>query len=312
MKFAKYSDIENSYRDKYINHVVRNTVPPSMKWMVSEKIDGANFAFYCDGKIVKTASRNQFVGDEFFGCKEVVDRHHDRVIQIANDIITDTRCSHIIIYGELHGPGIQNKINYGPEKDFRLFDIKFCFEDRYVMLSQFNITRFGKTYGIKIAPVLARGLTLDEALQFPNDGISTIFECTEDNIMEGVVIKPDIAYYEHNGSQIMIKNKNAKFSEDKKKKQKKEVILTPEQQAILDVIDQYITNNRFDALMSKQPWGKNQFGDFLRAFNHDVMTEVMKDHPGLFGDIEKPERKVVSKIANGRASVLCRKFLELV
>lgn len=60
MEFKKFSSLENTYRQNLIDKV-QYEGKDGGAWIVTEKIHGANFSFWCDGIEVKTASRTQFV-----------------------------------------------------------------------------------------------------------------------------------------------------------------------------------------------------------------------------------------------------------
>jgi Rnl2 family RNA ligase len=310
MRFTKYTSIENAYREKFLEQV-RNTVPGNEIWFVTEKIDGANFAFYSDGEDVKVASRNQFVDGTFYGCQEVIDRYSETARKISLDIMA-APCDYVIFFGELYGPGIQGKVNYGPEKDFALFDIVmvkgetigFIKQDVFSTKSSFLID------GFKTAPSMGE-MSLEEALKVPVDGKSLVFpEAEGENKMEGVVIKPGFARLTRGGSRIIIKNKNPEFAErEHAKKVKKEIVLSEEQQKALDFLDEFITQNRFDNLFGKQPWNMREFGRFIGEFNKDAIEDANKDSEVLM-ELEKKDRKTVTKMFNSRVAKFCRPFLE--
>jgi len=54
------------------------------KWRVTEKINGANFSYYCDGKIIKYAKRTNFLDDntDFFNYKYCVQKYNDMVMKL--------------------------------------------------------------------------------------------------------------------------------------------------------------------------------------------------------------------------------------
>ena len=74
MQFTKYSSIENSYREKYINQIIEQGYA-NEEFVVSSKTDGANFSFIYDGKEVEVASRTQIVDGTFFNCQLVIDKY---------------------------------------------------------------------------------------------------------------------------------------------------------------------------------------------------------------------------------------------
>jgi len=64
MKFTKYSSIENTYRKKEIEKIYINGFADNkIKWIVTEKIHGANFSFISDGKKVIAAKRTSILNN---------------------------------------------------------------------------------------------------------------------------------------------------------------------------------------------------------------------------------------------------------
>ena len=81
------------------------------------------------------------------------------------------------------------------------------------------------------AKTLFRG-TLAECLKHPNGFQSKIAEwlglpAIEDNICEGIVIRPVTPMYLRNGSRVLIKSKNERFAERKSVKKRNKLLPTP-------------------------------------------------------------------------------------
>ena len=74
----------------------------------------------------------------------------------------------------------------------------------------------------------------------------------KDNICEGVIIKPVMPQFLHNGSRIIIKNKNAKWSEKSKVKTKggKQVKLSDKAETLLLELERFINPNRLTNVIS--------------------------------------------------------------
>jgi len=307
MKFKKYNSITNAYNSKFITQI-KNSVPENERWFITEKIDGANFAFYSDGKEVKVASRNQFVDGTFYNCQEVIDRYSEPAIAESAQLIADSDCDYVIFYGELYGPGIQKRVDYGPDKNFALFDVVLIWDDSERYLPQEFLSQIP---GFATPPGFG-GATLEEGMKHPNDHKSCVFlDASGPNQMEGVVLKPNITRFNNGGKRLIIKNKNASFSE-RVKKPKKTVELSGEQGEILTRLEEYITQTRYDNLFGKQPWELKDFGKFLGAYNQDIFTDAREDEPDIFDCLLKDERKQVTKIFNGKVAAFCRQFLASV
>ena len=277
MKFKKYTSTENSYRDKYIA-ILREYGFDNVPWVAHEKIDGANFSFITDGKTVAVASRNQLVDGGFYHCQQVIDKYTEKVQYLKNIHFADAK--QIQIYGELFGKGIQNKIFYTDEKDFMAFEIQV---DGVVVNADIAAGLL-TIVGIPTPPSFGVFESMDAALEIPCVFISRVFDeiftgesvCQYElgeNDAEGLVLKPVAPVYLNCGGRVILKNKNPKFREKKKKKK------TPSApNPWIDIADQYVTENRLDAILSKEGELTNKdFGKIIRLMCNDVIDDMIKD-----------------------------------
>lgn len=148
----KYCSIENHYRKEWIEKV-RETLKffkkEDAKFVVSEKIHGANFQFYVTEdqktkeKIIKIGKRKSLVTpkDKFFtfGVNKIRKTCDKKVIQLY-DLLKKQypKLTQIILFGELYGgeyPGfereakpVQKYLYYCPEFDFYPFDLRIIEE----------------------------------------------------------------------------------------------------------------------------------------------------------------------------------------
>lgn len=111
------------------------------------------------------------------------------------------------VYGEFFGPGIQKGVYYGDEKDFRIFDIMVD----GVLFPPHLAQGFVKDLPVDYVPVVGYIVGLENTLQFNSEFNSTLAD-KEDNLCEGVVIRPEQHnYYNRLGSIFIIKKKNETF-----------------------------------------------------------------------------------------------------
>ena len=78
------------------------------------------------------------------------------------------------------------------------------------------------------------------------------------------------------GSRVIIKKKNEEFFENKKMPKSKPdrfVDYLKDEETIAP----YINENRFDAVFSKEPYVKENFGAFIKAYAQDVVEDAAKD-----------------------------------
>lgn len=283
MKFQKYPSLENHYREKFINSIRMNPEAMSEIWQVQEKIHGTNFSFWSDGDTVKVASRTQFVDGRFYNCQEVIDRYTSNVLDIVNHLLnglikTPNPIETVAIFGELYGDGVQKGIKYKDSKDFIAFDTLLNFSDgTYAFLDERRNSYLFSIYDISQAPTLFRG-SFEECLTYENEFNSTIAGI-DDNVAEGVVIKPFIPLFNHQGKRLIIKSKNTKWSEKQREKTKKKPhrLDHPLQPTIIE----YINTNRVDAVLSKmggiEALDVKDFGKLLGLVSSDVVEDLIKD-----------------------------------
>lgn len=306
MQFKKFSSLENTYRTNLIEKVIEEGIPTD-NWIVTEKVDGANFSFWCDGEQVKVASRNQFVDGTFYGCQEVIDRIAPKILLFCSDYDTQ-----IVIYGELYGDGIQKRVNYG-DKSFIAFDVH-CVNSNTPVDKEFAIA-LCERIGIPFAPVLFRG-SFEECLAVTNTFKSHLTPEFHDgaNTAEGVVIEPVTPAWFRNGDRVYFKNKSEKFSErssEKKNKQEtkvsEELSLSEASQGVLHNLTSYVTDSRVVSVISKI--GKVGTKDFQRILGltvQDAIEDYEKDTEVNVRDVCGDEWKAVLKMLNGLSAHVVR------
>ena len=80
------------------------------KWVVTEKIHGANFSFHTDGEVVRVARRRDFLeeNENFFNCHTAtfMETYPDKVRKIHGLVIerfSEKEIDQVSVYGELFG-----------------------------------------------------------------------------------------------------------------------------------------------------------------------------------------------------------------
>jgi Rnl2 family RNA ligase len=259
VEFSQYSSIENSYRDKEIEQV-RSHGFDKVEWVATEKVHGANFGLWpIDGQ-VRPSKRSSFADGAFYGCQAIVEGLTPKILSLG-----------FAVYGEIFGSGIQKGVDYGGKR-FAAFDIwtgeNFLDYDDFVALCD--------KHGIERCVEIARGnfddlLAIDPA--FPTK-MSVVEGCVD--IAEGFVMKPIKAVRLGNGSRVILKKKSPGFSEQSRgPKVKVEVILTENQQELLDNAVTYVTMAKLDCVLSKMDDPK--FPEVLGAMLQDIYEELGKD-----------------------------------
>lgn len=273
MEFHKFSSLENTYRQNIVDKIVYEGKNTGM-WLVTEKLHGANFSFWCDGNEVKVASRTQFVDGTFFNCQKVINKHSDDILKFHNK--TFPVGTVVSIYGELYGKGVQKEIEYG-ELRFSAFDVRVNGEPLHKVAAIAMIEQIG----IKFSPIIHSG-SFEECIQINNTFRSkeTPEDFEGDNYAEGLVIEPFIPARFNNDNRIYLKNKSEKFTEKKTKTAKIPTNMTmpDEVTALLNDVSEYITENRVNNVISKI--GKVTNKDFAKVAGllvQDAVEDYEKD-----------------------------------
>lgn len=329
MKFNRYSSIENSYRTKFLNKINELDVSKE-EFIVTEKIHGSNFSVWYDGSEFEFAKRSQFLkSDNFFNYQEAMKEVMPRIRKLYLAIKRDWKTAGTIsIYGELFGghyphkdveklpfKQIQKGVAYTNQIGFYAFDL---FIDGSLQEIDFA-NKYFEEVNLFHAKTLFRG-SLDDCLKYPNDFQSTIpalfgLPEIEDNVCEGVVIKPNKPLFLYSGSRIIIKNKNEKWTEKSNVKREKKVInLTEDEQKILDVYLSFITENRLKNVISKVGLvTQKDFGKLMGLFQKDAYDDFIKDNSKEYLDLDKDKQgKIKREFGKTCAELIRKNFLDII
>ncbi|WP_426480754.1 RNA ligase, Rnl2 family [Chryseobacterium sp. R2ACT005] len=325
MIFKTYNSIENAYQARVIEQIRMQGFGDEV-FIVQEKVHGANFSFFTDGKEIKIAKRTAFIekDEKFFNAHQMLERYKKNVIEVFQKVKTiypDVET--VVIYGELFGGGykhnevepvkdavkVQKGIEYAPHNEFYAFDIKL---NGITYLDTDVVNQIFEETGFFYAKILFQG-TLEDALKFPNVFNSKIpawlgLPELENNMCEGTIVKTLKTKYFGNGARIILKNKNEKWVEKSKMVKKegktvqKQVHFSDKAQEIWEEIQKYATVNRLNNVVSKigefQP---KMIGKVIGLFSQDILEDFQKDFPAAFTAIEKDEQKKINKKLNSLA-----------
>jgi Rnl2 family RNA ligase len=321
MIFKTYNSIENAYQTRVIDQIRMQGFWDEV-FIVQEKVHGANFSFFTDGNEIKIGKRTAFIekDEKFFNAHQILERYRKNVIQVfekVKKIHSDVET--IVIYGELFGGGYKHKevepvkdavkvqkgIDYTPHNEFYAFDIKL---NGTTYLDTDLANEIFEETGFFYAKILFQG-TLEEALKFPNDFDSKIpvwlgLPKIESNMCEGTIVKTLKTRYFGNGSRVILKNKNEKWTEKSKMVKKdrpvqKEVNFSEKAQNIWEEIKKYATTNRLNNVISKiGEFEPKMIGKVIGFFAKDILEDFEKDFPDVFTTIEKEEQKRINKKLN--------------
>jgi len=331
--FKKWADIENHYRSKYINKFFI-TYPDLYKetYHMTEKIDGANFSIIlAPHEVVKFAKRSSILNhdDKFYDYKSVFfpnseSINYDKKVSILiksllYDYASQNNCT-VQLIGELFGKGIQKRIYYGEGKYWKWFatyvDGKLLsLKEELDLVNSIGFTWEDIT-DIRVPLIGTFKLSKDETFEervndinLKRNSLLTPTDYKEDNLLEGVVIRPWHDYYIGH-DKFIIKYKNEEFKDiNKPKKKRSKVQVSKEIQNIIDTIIGYVSENRTQDLFSKQGEIEepSQLGTYIKLYLKDVYNDFNKDFS--LENFRKEDKKFINKKLTNKIVQELRKYL---
>lgn len=335
--FKKYVEIENSYRQKYINDFFeRHPEAINTTYIIQEKIDGCNISFIfswneeLDDYELQVAKRSGVIkeNEKFYDIQTTLNREDIKLFiseikrRLKTDVVTKN-AKNITLYGEYYGPGIQKRIDYGDKKSFIFFDM--ALDGKYVDINTFEYIIFPlKNLGFEhlFSKILFYG-AFEECLNYNTSFNSKIGPDPDSkelhNECEGVVIKQFMyptfePFYDQYGHQdiFYIKIKNEKFNEKMKVKHKKR----PEKMSedfyeTQTLFESYLTENRLLGIFSKEGMIQSQkeIGKYIKLMTEDAKKDFMKDHGDLMSN-DKLTEKEKKKIFSSSGKIVSKLIME--
>ncbi|MDF1695574.1 MAG: RNA ligase family protein [Saprospiraceae bacterium] len=314
--FKKYNSIENSYRSEFLARIQGHDLWDK-PYVVQEKAHGSNISFYTEDGITFQACKRsgQLREDEsFYNHQFLLERYKDKFVSIWESVVqSKPELTHLSIFGEVIGGNyphddvprsttakkVQKGILYCPHNEFYGFDI--LIDGNHYLDVEWANTLFEDS-GLLYAKTLFEG-SLDDCLAYPNEFNSLIpgwlgLPDIGENICEGVIIKPKETSYFHNGTRVILKNKNEKWAE-KVRFSRVIKIGAPDSEKVVqlkEAILTYVTENRLQNVLSKEgELSPKDIGRILGLFNKDVVEDFLKDYSTAYDSLEKSEQKSIKK-----------------
>lgn len=329
--FKKYTSIENTYREEFLDRIKGHGFWED-EFVVQEKVHGANLSYWTtNGEDFHSAKRTaELLPDErFYNHQLILEEIKPKLQNIWLDLKNDLEdLNQLTIFGEIIGGDyphedvkkdkkaimVQKGIFYSPHNHFYAFDILVNLTT-YLDVEVAN--RYFEKHDLLHAKTIFRG-NITDCLNYPNDFHSTLPKTLNlpeitPNVVEGTIIKPVKTRRFNNGVRVILKNKNEKWSENKKYP-KRIKVQAPVPEKILklqEAIATYVTENRLNNVVSKiGEVSDKDYGKVLGMFNKDVIEDFLKDYGHLTEELEKKELKLVTKSFIKIASTLVRKKVE--
>ncbi|WP_143307509.1 RNA ligase family protein [Chitinophaga vietnamensis] len=290
-----------------------------LKWVVTEKIHGANFSFVYEDRQLRYAKRKDYLkwNDDFFGFQTVAVKMEEQMTSLFEQLKQDIPAQRYIVYGELFGgkyphpevaadeqvQAIQTGVYYSPVIQFCAFDIAVeTAEGIKNYLDYDHAIKYFERFGIFYAKVLFSG-KLNEVLNFNtriDSGIPSQLHlpALTPNLIEGVVVKP-LSHSSIPGlaSRPVIKLKNPEFDEEKKFHEAEKWSFVPDLRSrseelsfLVEEMAHYITKNRMNSALSKI--GRLDFSnekrmeEIKKEFLEDIFCDFNNDNDNILADLD--------------------------
>ena len=335
-KFYGYPDIENSYQEGFIGKAIEYGYK-DVPYLVTEKIHGSNsqISYDVSSKEFSYGTRSHYLEEDekFYNLQTVLEPLQEKVARLADLIKLDIgkygqRLLSVTVFGEVFGGlypheavekdskaiKVQKGVYYSPHNHWMAFDIGYMVDgsERMFFLSGDTFVNYCFATQIDTVPILAITENLEQALNYPCDRNSVVFRKfglpeIENNIMEGIVIRPDSMDVWLGQHRFILKKKNDKFKEKSRAKKNESPVELPEvvKQAC-EEISQYININRVNNVISHigEVTAKD-VGKVIMLTSQDVLNDYKKDY-GTLNTLEKKDEKLVTKYMNGEVAKLVR------
>jgi Rnl2 family RNA ligase len=303
--FKKYSSIENHYQNKHINFFL--DLYPELEncgYVIEEKYDGANISV-CIGDEVRWAKRSCVIADDcnFMGLQDIKSDYNPFINQLMIEYpIVDT----IQAYGEIFGPKIQKRINYGDQKRILFYDM--AVNGDLIPPVEFHSTLEKMGFAHLRVRVFTFVWTLKEALAF-DPHIKNEYG----SLIEGVVIKPYYKVYRSPvGERFVIKKKNPEFGEkeQKVKKDKPQKVYREEVVKLEEEFSSLVNKNRVLSVFSKEGEIEkaNDIGKYIKLVLEDAKEDLLKEF-SLPEDLTREEEKYIFSSQGKKIVPILKEYL---
>ncbi|SIS73980.1 RNA ligase family protein [Chryseobacterium gambrini] len=302
-----------------------------LKWVVTEKVHGANFSFVYENGSLKFAKRKEYLNwtDDFFGFQLVVSKLENNILPLFEKLSSNIAAEKYIIYGELFGGkyphpevesvkdihAIQTGVYYTPDIEFCAFDIAIetdGSDSKYYLDYESSVAYFDE-FKIFYAKPLLIG-KFNEAMNFNiriNSAVPKEFNLPElnDNLIEGVVIKPFNQLDNNDFQRPIIKLKNPEFDEEEKFHEAEKWSFIPnvsskteELSFIVDELRNYVTQNRLKSAVSKIGTldlnNHSRVSEIKKEFLEDVITDFNENNDNLLNDLSPEDKTWIAERIN--------------
>ena len=314
MPFISYPHIENHYRDEHIEFYL-NLFPElkDMYYGIYEKIHGCNIQLIFDIEEKMRVATKKKVLDYEEPFNDVWETLYGIVGSLTKiQEYADYYSTNINVYGELFGPSIGKGVKYFDYKAYRIFEIRF---DGAMQSPEVTETFLGHL-GIDhlYVPCIDVVQGLDKALAFDCRLASRINKLVDDNIMEGIVIKPyaKTIWLQGKGT-FMLKKKNEEFLAKMRepKRRKEPTVMDIKIDELNKIFQLYVTENRLMDIYSHygRIEDRKDIGKYIKYVLNDAKESFFRDHAESELDhMSKADIRAVFNVGATIANMIKKEF----
>lgn len=342
--FTPFRSIEDSTDQEYIDrHFSFDPELAKSRYVVSEKLDGANVTIMIDQDSVRYFSRSrQFDAEHpFFDAPMTLKKYKEDFRKVQSALNT-LGCQSLTFRGEYFGKGINRRIDYGQDRYYAPFIIE---KDGITQThQQFQaFMQEMKFCQLKPVPLLVADTSFDKARAFDPEEVTTQAftpgaatpnwdqkPVARYDFIEGIVIQPVNRLIKGSNRPFLLKKRATGYREiEKTSSARRGNQGKPGKKcsATASVADQNIARHSFDGLIDYvnrnrltnvishigDPTASGQIGSYITAILQDAKADYCKHHADA--DLEdhiptstyKPVRGKIVKLLRERYSELFRK-----
>ncbi len=336
--YEKMSESLNKWRLSKSDYGLFNKT----KWVVTEKIHGANFCIHTNGKVIEFAKRKEILpeGEDFFGHTSLKEYFKPKIFELF--VLIKEKNKEIVqisVYGELFGgeyphpevlpnpnvQAIQTGIYYSPNIELCIFDIAITDSSGNRDYLEFSfLEKYCKQLGLFYTEPLFIG-KFNEAINYKLGFKSTIPRKLGypplkniENKAEGIVIKPYKSFFitTHKGKlRPVLKKKIPEFSEDKRfqqarkwdysQKHKKKQQIKVDEKFLENEVIPLITRQRLNNAISKVGKLTKKNKKKIRIeLSEDILETLNDNFNKFFENLEQDKKEMILEVINKQISKL--------
>lgn len=306
--FEKFPHINNLYKAQDI------LLEPEV--IVLEKIDGSNARLGMKDNKFLAGTRNRVIA-RIEKEQPLLDAESDfgfisflRTNNLPTKFFNAFAGMDIVFYGEQFGSGIQKRINYGPNKYFRVFSVRVNGD----FVSWDAVKDYCAQVGLDTVPELYRGKPipseLEKFLSLESKTAQLNGVSDPSNKHEGMVIYPIPMKRDSHDEWLIAKFKSPEFEEQASRTRMTSHMAIPIPDTVTAFVAEFVTPMRLEHVLDQlreqgvDVTDVRATGSVLKNMNQDVQREGKAEWEAL-----GIEWKKISKLVGEKTAILFRQHL---